>query len=546
MVARPNLGGKTGGNDAFLLRFVSIHTHNVYAYKGSNVDSDACATVRKSAYINLEQLDEKNGQESSARWFPTKFVVFLFPGGHEEHEKRRSCEPSRQSVHLQHQQQQMAHDVRFHPAPSTLRSELVSSPRLTAPIESSFLSPGASSLPPSSPLPDTPKVTDTSKFQAGSMVELHSLMAAPEYNGRNGKVVEYSASHGRWHVEMPDGSVLALRAGNLRLLNDWIPCPDIHAPLRSQPPVSGRSLLSSGNALPMGPVLVVGEEIMPPPRQTYFANATTESGFFDDLPTPYSSSSSTHHYHLSVGEVRKRVADFEALSTQLPAQLPYVTPIASTPGAHAALKVAFVVSRGGVNNVRWTVWMLRVRESCVRLATIILLTRCLAHCILCVQNNPPHSPYVPSSTLDPSEQGCGKGSMQHRADPVVPPWRVGATHNQASNTNGRTQRLPGVGSRLSSSAGETWVASGGGLTEDQMRRAMSTARSSSSQSSPAFKDLTLPPRPLLAPFAGRGARTAPARKMQNLANGADGSAQKPMPFDPGVPTDYDEDEYVEL
>jgi hypothetical protein len=446
----------------------------------------------------------------------------------------------------------MAHDVRFHPAPSTLRSPLAS-PRLLAPIESSFLSPGASSLPPSSPLPDTPKVTHTSEFQTGSMVELHSLMAAPEHNGRTGKVMKYSASHGRWNVEMPDGSVLALRAGNLRLLKDWIPCPDIHAPLRSQPPVSGRSL-SSGNALPMGPVLVVGEEIMPPPRQTYSANATTESGFFDDLPSPYSSSSSTHLYHLSVGEVRKRVADFEALSTPLPAQLPSATPIASTPrshatsspGAHAALKVAIVVIRGGVNNVRWSVWMLRVRESCVRLATIILLTRCLAHFILYVQNNPLHSPYVPYCTLDPSEQGGGKGSMQHQADPVAPPWRGGPTNNQASNTNGRTQRLPGVGSRLSSSAGETWVASGGGLTEDQMRRAMSTARSSSSQSSPAFKDLTLPPRPLLAPFAGRGARTAPARKMQNLADGADGSAQKPMPFDPGVPTDYDEDEYVEL
>jgi len=536
--------------------YLSPYTHNVYAYTGSNVDSDACATVRKSAYINLEQLDEKNGQESSARWFPTKFVVFLFPGGHEEREKRRGYEPSRQSVHLQHQQQQMAHDVRFHPAPSTLRSELVSSPRLTAPIESSFLSPGASSLPPSSPLPDTPKVTDTSKFQAGSMVELHSLIAAPEHNGRNGKLVEYSASQGRWSVEMPDGSVLALRAGNLRLLNDWIQCPDIHAhtPLRSQPPVSGSSSLSSGKALPMGPVLVVGEEIMPPPRQRYSANATTESGFFDDLPAPYSNSSSTHPYHPSVGEVRKRVADFEALSTPLPAQLPYVTPIASTPrsnatsslGAHATLKVAFVVIRGGVNTLRWSMWMLRVRERCVRLATNILLTCCLAHFILCEQNNPLYSPYVPSSTLDPSEQGDGKGSMQHQADPVSPLWRGGATNNQASNTNGRPQRLPGVGSRLSSSAGETWVASGGGLTEDQMRRAMSTARSSSSPSSPAFKDLTLPPRPLLSPLAERGARAAPARKMQNLADGADGSAQKSLPFDPGVPTDYDEDDYVEL
>jgi hypothetical protein len=34
--------------------------------------------------------------------------------------------------------------------------------------------------------------------------------------------------------------------------------------------------------------------------------------------------------------------------------------------------------------------------------------------------------------------------------------------------------------------------------------------------------------------------------MQNLADGADGSAQKSLPFDPGVPTDYDEDDYVEL
>jgi hypothetical protein len=78
------------------------------------------------------------------------------------------------------------------------------------------------SPPPSSPLPDSPKVQSTYELDAGSMVELHSLKAEPEHNGKKGKLVEYfyMPDGGRWSVEMPDGGVLALRTVNLRLLQD--------------------------------------------------------------------------------------------------------------------------------------------------------------------------------------------------------------------------------------------------------------------------------------------------------------------------------------
>jgi len=120
------------------------------------------------------------------------------------------------------------------------------------------------------------------------------------------------------------------------------------------------------------------------------------------------------------------------------------------------------------------------------------------------------------------------------------------------------QRLPGVGPRESlspGSAGGAWVASGAGLTEEQMRQTMSTAQSSLSESSPKFKDLRLPPRPMLAPLAGGAARRQPPKKLQNLADGAEASTHKSMPVDPGTPGRtargraallYDEDEVVNL
>jgi hypothetical protein len=76
------------------------------------------------------------------------------------------------------------------------------------------------SPPPSSPLPDSLKIQGTHELDASSMVELHSLKVAPEHNGQKGKLVEYSASDGRWSVEMPDGGVLALKPVNLRLLRE--------------------------------------------------------------------------------------------------------------------------------------------------------------------------------------------------------------------------------------------------------------------------------------------------------------------------------------
>ena len=199
-------------------------------------------------------------EERNARWFPTKFVVALFPEKHEEQETRhgrnddakekrnyvmdnrempRLNDRSRQSLDLQRQQQQqqMAHDARFHPAPApSSRSPRASSSRLLAPMESPFLSAAHSSPPHSSSVPNIPQVQGMSALKPGLMVELHSLAAAPEHNGRKGKLVEYSESDGRWHIEMYDGSVLALRTVNLRLLNDGSPVLHARAPLRSRSP----------------------------------------------------------------------------------------------------------------------------------------------------------------------------------------------------------------------------------------------------------------------------------------------------------------------
>jgi len=234
---------------------------------------------------------------------------------------------SSHSPYLQRQQQQqhMAHDARFHPAPApSSRSPRTSSPRLSVPMESPFLSAAHSSPPHSSPAPNMSKVQGTPGLKAGLMVELHSLKGAPEHNGRKGKLVEYSESDDRWHIEMYDGSVLALRTVNLRLLNDGRPALHAYAPPRSQSPVRSRSPFSLGNALPMGPVYVVGDEVMPPPRDIYSENYWTQSGFSDDLPAP-----------TSAGEVRKRVLGFEALLTPVAAPSPSAVHIASTPRSQA-------------------------------------------------------------------------------------------------------------------------------------------------------------------------------------------------------------------
>jgi len=95
-------------------------------------------------------------------------------------------------------------------------SPLSLSPQLLAPKESPILA-VQSSPPPSSPLPHSPKIQGTHELDASSMVELHSLKVAPEHNGQKGKLVECSASDGRWSVEMPAGGVLALKPVNLRL-----------------------------------------------------------------------------------------------------------------------------------------------------------------------------------------------------------------------------------------------------------------------------------------------------------------------------------------
>ena len=57
--------------------------------------------------------------------------------------------------------------------------------------------------------------TERDVLHAGDRVELHSLQAKPEYNGRSGTLVAFDDGSGRWQVDLVGGGSLIVKASNL-------------------------------------------------------------------------------------------------------------------------------------------------------------------------------------------------------------------------------------------------------------------------------------------------------------------------------------------
>jgi len=57
--------------------------------------------------------------------------------------------------------------------------------------------------------------TALASLRAGDRVELHSLQAKPEYNGKCGTLVAFKAESGRWEVDFDGGGSLHVKATNL-------------------------------------------------------------------------------------------------------------------------------------------------------------------------------------------------------------------------------------------------------------------------------------------------------------------------------------------
>ena len=53
------------------------------------------------------------------------------------------------------------------------------------------------------------------ELRAGDDVEVHSLQAKPEHNGKTGRLAAIDAVSGRWEVRMAGGASLRVRAANL-------------------------------------------------------------------------------------------------------------------------------------------------------------------------------------------------------------------------------------------------------------------------------------------------------------------------------------------
>ena len=57
--------------------------------------------------------------------------------------------------------------------------------------------------------------TALATLRAGDRVELHSLQAKPEYNGKCGTLVAFKAESGRWEVDLDGGGILHVKEANL-------------------------------------------------------------------------------------------------------------------------------------------------------------------------------------------------------------------------------------------------------------------------------------------------------------------------------------------
>jgi len=60
--------------------------------------------------------------------------------------------------------------------------------------------------------------TGRDALQDGDRVELHSLQAKPEYNGKTGTLVAFNAASERWQVDLAGGGSLNVKAANLTKL----------------------------------------------------------------------------------------------------------------------------------------------------------------------------------------------------------------------------------------------------------------------------------------------------------------------------------------
>ena len=52
-------------------------------------------------------------------------------------------------------------------------------------------------------------------LHVGDRVELHSLQAKPEYNGKPGTLVAFIDKSGRWQVDLTSGGSITVKAANL-------------------------------------------------------------------------------------------------------------------------------------------------------------------------------------------------------------------------------------------------------------------------------------------------------------------------------------------
>ena len=52
-------------------------------------------------------------------------------------------------------------------------------------------------------------------LHVGDSVELHSLQAKPEYNGKPGTLVAFIDESGRWQVDLASGGSITVKAANL-------------------------------------------------------------------------------------------------------------------------------------------------------------------------------------------------------------------------------------------------------------------------------------------------------------------------------------------
>ena len=62
-------------------------------------------------------------------------------------------------------------------------------------------------------------------LHAGDRVEVHSLQAKPEYNGKPGTLVAFIDESGRWQVDLASGGSITVKAANLTKVSSRVSPP---------------------------------------------------------------------------------------------------------------------------------------------------------------------------------------------------------------------------------------------------------------------------------------------------------------------------------